>query len=66
MEISRVRLWASPSTLHLSVVVFGKENRWVQILRFHMPIAEISPAVIRQLMETLGDDSPGRHQPGLF
>lgn len=50
MDISLSGLWASPSTLHLRLVVRGRENRWVRFYNLHIPMEEIPAVVVNSIV----------------
>jgi len=66
MEASLVRMWASPSTLHLRVCVVGKRKHWVQFCDLHIPLDDIPLSVVAEVQKRLGLGSRAPEDPTLF
>lgn len=50
MEIKITEIWASPSTLHLRLVVRGKGNKWMKFHSVSCPLDAI-PSEVRRLIQ---------------
>lgn len=46
--------WATPSTLHMRVIVWGPDFKWRQKFRVDVPIGDLSEDSLRPLLERLG------------
>jgi len=66
MEVRLVRIWASPSTLHLRLLVLGRGNAWHKFTEIHVPISELSWDDLASLMHSEPSRQDGWQQPGLF
>lgn len=70
MDAEVVRIWATPSTLHLRLVVHGARGKWMRSCEIHMPWETLSPGERQRLREALeedqGSDEAAAEQPGLF
>lgn len=53
MEADLVRLWASPSTLHLRLVVSWSKNSGMRSCEVHWPIDQLTSVERRNLLEAL-------------
>lgn len=61
-----VHIWASPSTLHIRVMVSDKKRRWSQFGVLHVPIEEI-PSELRDILAgSPGPGGPAPEDPSLF
>lgn len=60
MDITVTGLWASPSTLHLRLMVQGKRKSWVRFANVHVPLSEI-PSEVRSLI-ALSDGFDREHK----
>ena len=49
MEVSLTQIWASPSTLHLRLVITGKGGKWIRFHNLHIPLSEVDETVSRAL-----------------
>lgn len=59
MDIRLVRSWASPSTLHLRVMITGKDNKWSQFRELSVPLEDLDESVLEVLLTSrraLGSD----------
>jgi len=45
MELTPVRIWASPSTLHLKVAVTFKTTTHIQFAEMHIPLEELTETI---------------------
>ena len=59
MEADLVRLWATPSTLHLRVVVWTKHRQHMQSAEIHYPLKSLTSVERRSLLEALRVDELG-------
>lgn len=74
MEVHIIRLWISPSTLHLRVMVEFQNKRWVQFRDAHLSLSELDADSVSNLLGLAAEDGSGRHsaiqggsaQPSLF
>lgn len=57
MDIRLIKSWATPSTLHLRVMITGKDNRWHSFKDLHLAIDDLDESVIAILLTAPGDDS---------
>ena len=48
MDVHLIKMWASPSTLHLRVMVTGRKKTWSQFADIHIPLDAL-PAEVRSL-----------------
>lgn len=49
MDVHLTKIWASPSTLHLRLMVVYKSHQGVQFADVHLPMAKI-PSEVRSLV----------------
>lgn len=66
MEAEIVRIWASPSTLHLRLVYWGKQKKWMKSADVHIPLAEIPSQVREQIRVSDGFDVEPQPDVPLF
>lgn len=61
MKIDLVRLWASPSTLHLRVVYGPDNGAWIRSKEVHMPWSVLSEGMkdtLRHALDEERDEDP--------
>lgn len=58
MDVSIDNVWASPSTLHARVTVWGPGKRWRHRYDVSVPTAEIPPEALAPLWEDDGREPP--------
>lgn len=46
--------WATPSTLHMRVIIWGPDYKWRKKYRVQVPIEDLSEDSLRPLLERLG------------
>lgn len=51
MRFTVTRIWITPSTLHLRLMVVGKGDRWVRFREVHVPLNEIPFEDLRNLLD---------------
>lgn len=56
MEVEIVRLWASPSVLHMRVLIWGRQKRWFRSTNVHIRWDALPSEVRRQILLALDDD----------
>lgn len=68
MEVQVDNLWATPSTVHMRVSVWGPDHRWRQRFDAHVPVSEIPEESLVALVGgfLLGPESkPQEPLPGM-
>lgn len=68
MQVVVDQVWASPSTLHLRVVVFGPDRAWRHKYYPSIALAEIPEEALTMLIQHYLDQVPeeDHHQTALF
>lgn len=68
MEVAVDQVWATPSTLHVRILVFGPERRWRHKYYASVPIAEIPEEALQALQAgpTSRCSCDEHEQPSLF
>lgn len=67
MNVSLVRIWASPSTLHLRVMITAKNQAWSLFKDVHVPKDSIAPEDLKSLLLTGEvDELEPQVQPGFW
>jgi len=66
MDVHLVKIWASPSTLHLRVMVSGKHNSWAKFHEIHVPLAELNVGELAAILHSESERLDGEHEPRLF
>lgn len=56
MEVEVVRIWSSPSVLHLRVIVWGRQHRWFRSTNIAIRWDALPSEVRRQVRMALEDD----------
>lgn len=56
MEINVQEIWATPSTLHLRLVVEGKQKKWIKFANVHVPMSVIPSEVAALIWLSAGLD----------
>lgn len=54
MQVQVDEFWATPSTLHMRVIVWGPDYKWRHKYRVDVPLVELEPEALRPLLEHLG------------
>lgn len=65
MEADVVRIWATPSALHLRVVFWGAKKKWMRSTECHIRWAEIPSEQREQIASALQVRSEDREQEQL-
>ena len=58
MQVQVDNLWASPSTLHMRVTVWGPDNKWRQRFDEAVPFADIPDEVLTLIIGHWMDAQP--------
>ena len=70
MEADVVRIWATPSTLHLRLIIRGGRKQWMRSMEIHCPWENLAPGERQRLREALDDGrselEEDQEQLGLF
>ena len=68
MEVAVDQVWATPSTLHMRVLVFGPDRKWRHKYLCSVPVDQIPEEAIEALLVRNPDTrcSCDEHQPSLF
>jgi hypothetical protein len=68
MRVEIDQVWATPSTLHVRVIVHADDNRWRHKYYPSIPVAEIPEEALYMLVGKHLDDKPeeDHHQTALF
>ena len=68
MRVEVDQVWATPSTLHMRVIVYGPENRWRHKYTCAVPLADIPEEAIVTMLQHFMDQVPeeDHHQTALF
>jgi hypothetical protein len=66
MEANLTKIWATPSTLHLRLLVRFKTHQGVQFLDLHIPLADIPADVKATLTASEGVALVSQDQAALF
>lgn len=67
MKVTLVRIWASPSTLHLRVMVTAKNGSWSVFRDLHIAKEELPIDQLQDLIHSgLVDELEPSVEPGLF
>lgn len=56
MEVGIDSVWASPTTLHLRVLVWVGQERYCKKFYASVPVSEIEPDAVRALMSIVPDE----------
>lgn len=57
MRVQVDNFWASPSTLHLRVIVWGPKDAWRHKYDVSVPLEDLEPDALKALTLTAADDS---------
>ena len=68
MRVTADEVWATPSTLHVRVIVHADDNRWRHKYYVAIPVDEIPEEAIAPLLAGRLDDTreEDHHQTALF
>jgi hypothetical protein len=66
MHATVTKAWATPSVLHLRLLVQSNKGRWSQFLDVHVPWDNLDPEVLSRAFELAGSDSQPPDAPTLF
>lgn len=68
MEVTVDQLWATPSTVHVRVIVFGPDRRWRHKYHCSIPVDEIPEEALRalQVRHDVSRCNCDECQPALF
>ena len=68
MQVDVDQIWATPSNLHLRVVVWGDDHAWRHKHYVAVPIETLEAVVFESLLAyaTADKDEPDHHQTALF
>lgn len=60
MDIRLVRSWASPSTLHLRVMITASDGRWSQFRDLSVPLLDLDESVLAMLLTSEAQHDPAQ------
>lgn len=66
MEATLTRIWASPSTLHLRLMIQPKNGRWSQFVNLSVPWETIPSEVRTAILMSDRFDRDEQHEQPLF
>jgi len=66
MKIDLVRIWASPSTLHLRLVYGPDDGKWVKSQEVHVPWATLPKSARLMLAQAVDDERDEERTLPLF
>lgn len=56
MHVYVDNVWATPSTLHMRVHVWGVDNKWRRRFDCHVPLSTIPPQALEPLLALVKDE----------
>jgi hypothetical protein len=66
MTIRLVQSWASPSTLHLRVMVTASSGAWSVFRDLAIPLRDLDDTVLLAVLALCRDSGSFQHEPGLW